>query len=630
MATSPYESPSTAGSTSPDRAAATGLRLWPAVLLLVAIFVMPRVPAMLDGPGLPVMMFSFMSPALFGVLIVVWWALASRATARERRLGTVAILVLGAIGLALLHPSLGAFGAVMHVVPSAMAAFGIAVVVLAGSPRFRLPAALLALAAALGYWDLLRSDGVTGAFQPELSWRWTPIAEEEFLRSLATSSSSSSSASSAAPAPDTSSSTPQSSEASSSNASSGEASSASSSTRVEAKPAVEPVDLASASWPAFRGPLRDGKRPGVRLAEDWQAGPPREVWRTRVGPGWSSFSIAGNRLWTQEQRGPNEAVVCLRADTGETIWAHEYPGRFTESISGAGPRATPTLTPAGVFALGAQGDLMRLDPDTGNVIWKADLKQDAQRTPPTWGFSASPLVTDGKVIVHAGGGGDRGVLAYEAESGKLLWSVASGDHSYSSAQLATFDGVTGALMVTNRGLQFLDVTDGHEIWNYDWPVENYRVLQPTVIGSTVLLSATLGDGTRSVSVAHQGSDWQVTENWKSREMKPEFNDLVEHRGFLYGFDGNIMTCVDLATGKRRWKKGRYGNGQLVLLPDADQLLVTSETGELVLVRATSERWEEVGRIAALEGKTWNHPVVDGNRVYLRNGQEVACFELSTQ
>jgi outer membrane protein assembly factor BamB len=565
------------------------------VLCLLAIFAIPFIPRLIDGPGLPVLMFSFMAPAAFGLLILVWWIVGSRASAKEKAWGVLGVAVVAAIGYLLLDPTINGFGIIIHVLPAVAAAFGLALVLLAAVPRWRLPIALIAAAVTFGYWDLLRFDGVTGQFQSQLAWRWQPTPEETYIQGLATAGSATAGSAAGQSAPAT----------------------------------ASPVNLAEAEWPAFRGPLRNGQQPGVALPEQWSASVPRRMWRVPIGPGWSSFSAASSRLYTQEQRGDREAIVCLDAETGATIWAREYDGRFFEAVSGAGPRATPTLDAAGVFALGANGDLLRLDPSDGRPVWQADLKVDAHRSPPIWGFACSPLVVDGKVIVHAGGSDGLGVLAYDVESGKIVWTAASGDHSYSSPQLATFHGVTGVLMATNTGLQFLDPADGTELWSYPWPIENYRAIQPLVKENTVLLSATLGKGTRSLQIA-KDPEWSVTENWSSRDLKPDFNDYVEHKGFLYGFDANILSCVDLTTGKRKWKKGRYGNGQVVLLPDADQLLVCSETGELVLVRASSEKFEELAKIPAIEGKTWNHPIVLGSRVYVRNSQEAACYDFGSE
>ena len=254
-------------------------------------------------------------------------------------------------------------------------------------------------------------------------------------------------------------------------------------------------------------------------------------------------------------------------------------------MGGVGPRATPTLSEGRLFTLGAEGLLHRLDPATGGVVWDAD-------------------------------------------SGKLRWGAPAGGHSYSSPQLSTVAGTRSVPVVTDDGLTLIDPADGSVLWQYEWKFDNYRVLQPLVISdSSLLMSTGFGVGTRRLDLSREGGQFSATERWTSRGMKPDYNDYVAHEGYLYGFDVSILACVDLETGERRWKGGRYGHGQLLLLPDADQLLVTTETGDLVLVRADPEKLNELARIEVLDGKTWNHPVLVGNRVYLRNAEEAVGLEV---
>jgi outer membrane protein assembly factor BamB len=183
-------------------------------------------------------------------------------------------------------------------------------------------------------------------------------------------------------------------------------------------------------------------------------------------------------------------------------------------------------------------------------------------------------------------------------------------------------------MLTNDGLTAVDADSGKLLFDYPWEFEGYRVVQPLVLGSTdILLGTGMGTGTRRMKMQHDDSGWQPEEVWTSRDMKPDFNDYVVQGDYLFGFDHNLFACVDLNSGKRTWKKGRYGNGQVLSLPDGDQLLVLSETGEVVILHANGKAHEELGRFPALSGKTWNHPVLVGNRLYVRNGEEAACFEL---
>ncbi len=564
------------------------LRLWPAVLLVVCMWAFRLVPQVVEEVSMPIAMLGFMGPSLCGLLLLLWWLLFSRATWKEKGLGALGLLVIGVATAFLSDKSIRGFGTMAYAVPWGMTAFALGLIVWPRSlaPR-RTWVALLAALLGFGYWDLIRTDGIWGDMRSSFSWRWAPTAEDRFLETLAD--------------------------------------------RPQA-PALEGSSelFSEPEWPSFRGPNRDGVQPGVTLSDDWEANPPTEVWRIAVGPGWSSFSVAGRRLFTQEQRGESEVVVCYDAETGAELWAHSYESRFWEVVGGAGPRATPTLSDGSLYALGAEGLLFRLDPQTGDEIWRRDLRKDAEREPPTWGFSSSPLVVDDIVIVHAGGAAETGVLAYDCQSGEQRWGAAAGDHSYSSPQLSEIGGVPSVLMLTNHGLTVIDPADGAVLGEVEWEYQGYRVVQPLpVSSSSVLLGTAMGTGTRRVDLSRDGDQFTARELWTSRKMNPYYNDYVAHKGHLFGFDSNIFACVDLDTGDRKWKKGRYGNGQVLLLPESDQLLVISETGELVLLRADSEKWVELTRWQVLEGKTWNHPVLIGNRLYVRNGEQAAAFEMQT-
>ena len=566
------------------------LRWWPALVVIVLMLVLRAIPMLMESPSLPVMMLGFMGPPAVGLLLLPWWLFASRAPLREKLIGLLGLLVVAAMAIAFVHPTMRGVPNIMYQLPVGLIAFAVPLVLLSRFSSIRLTAALVSAVIGFGAWDLLRFDGVTGVFGAQFSSRWSSTSEDEYLNQLASSS---------LPTRNTS---------------------------LEIDPGAV-VTADNAEWPAFRGRSGNNVIPGVVVDDDWSNQPPKLLWKSLIGPGWSSFSVAGNRMFTQEQRGESEAVVCLDTETGEVIWAYEYLGRFEESLGGVGPRATPTIGDGALFCTGADGTISCLDPTTGELIWKRHLREDAGREPPSWGWSSSPLVVESKAIVHAGGDGDKGVIAYDTSTGEIAWSVTSGNHSYSSPQLAEVNGIEGILMLTNDGLQFLSVTDGHTIWDHEWVTEHYRALQPLATENSILIADSMGEGTRRLSVNKSGDSWQVTEDWTSRSMKPQFNDFVLYDGYVYGFDMNIFACMDAETGEKKWKRGRYGNGQVLLLSPEGQLLVTSEEGEIVLLKATPDRLTELAKFPAIEGKTWNHPILVGDRLYVRNGQEVACYQL---
>ncbi len=239
-------------------------------------------------------------------------------------------------------------------------------------------------------------------------------------------------------------------------------------------------------------------------------------------------------------------------------------------MGGPGPRATPTLADGAVFTASASGVLQRLKASTGEVVWQQDFKKIAGREPPMWGYSSSPLVTGSLVIMFAGGAGDKGVMAFDAATGQARWSVACGPESYSSPQLSKVLGEDTVLMLTNDGLLLLDPPTGKVRLNYAWKFEGYRALQPTVIGDDVILLPTpMSEGTRAIRISKKGDQLAAEDLWTSKHMKPDFTELLAHKGFLYGIDGSMFSCVDLKTGVRAWKGGRYGKGEAVLLESSD-------------------------------------------------------------
>jgi len=242
---------------------------------------------------------------------------------------------------------------------------------------------------------------------------------------------------------------------------------------------------------------------------------------------------------------------------------------------------------------------------------------------PHWGFASSPLVVDDLVIVATAGR----LAAYDLATGAKRWTGPARGVSYSSPHLVTIDGVAQVLLLSEPGVTSVALADGTLLWEHPWP--GYPIVQPALTADgDILISVSDSSGTRRLGVTRGPGGWTVQERWTSIALKPYFNDFVVHNGHAFGFDGSILACIDLKDGKRVWKGGRYGNGQLLLLADQDLLLVSSEEGELVLVGATPDQFTELARFPAIEGKTWNHPVLAGDVLLVRNGAEMAAFRLS--
>jgi hypothetical protein len=380
-----------------------------------------------------------------------------------------------------------------------------------------------------------------------------------------------------------------------------------------------------AVWPGFRGPDRDGGVSGVRIATDWSASPPVELWRRPIGPAVSSFAVGGDLLYTQEQRGDDEIVASYSVTTGEPVWRHRDAARFWDSHVGAGPRGTPAYRGGRVYTFGATGIVNALDAADGTVVWSRNAASDTDTEVPGFGFTSSPLVVDDVVIVAVAGR----LVAYDAVTGDPRWFGPEGGGGYSSPHLLTIAGVAQVLLLNGAGATSLTPADGTLLWEYTW--QGYSYVQPALTADGDILISDIDfmpSGMRRLAVTQGPGGWTIEERWSSPGLKPHFSDFVVHEGHAFGFDGAILACIGVGDGERKWKGGRYGHGQLVLLRDQDVLLVLSEQGELALVAASPKGFKELARFPAIEGRTWNHPALVGDVVLVRNSQEMAAFRLS--
>lgn len=387
------------------------------------------------------------------------------------------------------------------------------------------------------------------------------------------------------------------------------------------------ADTPPAYWTGFRGPLRDGHYQEQPVRTDWPAGGLTPLWKQPIGGGYASFAVADGRAFTIEQRRTQEVVAAYDVATGRELWTHAWDGDFKEWMGGDGPRATPAWFDGRVYALGAEGELRALDASSGALIWRVNILEDNGARNLEWGMAASPLVVDDLVVVHPGGPGGRSVVAYDRETGARRWSVLDDKASYSSPAIATIAGVRQILVLTAARLVALTPETGALLWSHPWPAPNdINASQPVVVGGDrVLLSSGYGTGASLIEVRAEGGGYATRAVWTNTRLKNRFSSSLVHEGHIYGLDETILTCLDLDTGEVRWKAGRYGHGQLLLA--SGHLVVLSEDGDLALVRATPERHDERARFSVLDGKTWNHPVIDDGRLLVRNLAEMAAFDL---
>ncbi len=380
-------------------------------------------------------------------------------------------------------------------------------------------------------------------------------------------------------------------------------------------------------WPDFRGPNRDGRYVETPIRTDWPADGLPRLWKQPIGLGYASFVVAEGRAFTIEQRRQQEVVSAYDVETGRELWTHGWNASFVESMGGDGPRATPTYHEGRVYALGAEGELQALDARTGTLIWRHNILTENDARNLQWGMSASPLVVDDNVVVLPGGPRGKSVVAYHKATGRPVWSALDDQEAYTSPMLVTLAGVRQILVVSARRVVGLGVSEGRLLWEHPW--ENFNgiiVAQPLLLGNDrVFMSAGYGHGAAVLEITRTGDVFAVRTIWENTRMKNKFSSSVLHDGFIYGLDEAILACIDAATGELKWKGGRYGYGQIMLA--GDQVIVLTEEGQVALVKATPERYEEIAKFDAIEGKTWNHPIIADGRLLVRNSTEMAAFDI---
>lgn len=438
--------------------------------------------------------------------------------------------------------------------------------------------------------QVLRYEGsADGTARPKLVWRWTPKQAERVLTT--------------------------------------------------GEPAVSPhlargevgMPAGAEPWLRFMGAAGDGRVPVVNWSIDWQKNPPVEKWRVEVGEGWSGFTVVDGRAYTMEQRGETECVTCYRLEGGELLWLHRHESRFDEALGGQGPRSTPTLDPERgcLYALGAVGQLHCLDLVTGEARWTRDVLADTGGRNLTYAKSAAPLVVEGRVIVTGGKVGAT-LIAYGVADGEPVWKAGTDEASYASPVLLTLAGREQVVSVNAATVTGHDPADGDLLWKFDWPGKLPKVGQPIAVSEDRFL-VTSGYGMKShlleIKQGSMSDEFTVNALWTASTPRTKFSSASVVGEHLYAMDEGTLVCVRLSDGVRVWRSGRYGYGQHLLCAE-DLLLIQTEPGPVVLVRASPEGLQEIAKLPGLSSKTWNPPALAGRWLLLRNDREAVCYELS--
>lgn len=382
-----------------------------------------------------------------------------------------------------------------------------------------------------------------------------------------------------------------------------------------------------ADWPQWRGVNRDGKSVERGLLKSWPRGGPKLAWRASgLGEGYSSFSVANGKLYTLGARGDTEYVMAFDEGTGKKLWEVAHGRRFSND-RGDGPRATPTVDGAQLYAYGASGDLSALDAASGKVLWKINVLQRYGGNNITWGLSESPLVLRDRIIVNAGGP-KASIVAVSKKDGSELWRSQGDEAGYSSAILHEVGGIPQAVVFTAQRALGVDTRDGRLLWSYD-RVSNRtaNIATPIAHGNRVFVSSDYGTGAALLELSPSGNTINAKEIYFTREMRNHHASSVLVGDHLYGFSGPILTAMAFDTGQVAWRDRSVGKGSVIFADD--RLYLFSENGVVGLAEANPGGYREHGRFELRTGSlpTWSHPVVANGKLFLRDQDTLYAYDI---
>jgi outer membrane protein assembly factor BamB len=388
-----------------------------------------------------------------------------------------------------------------------------------------------------------------------------------------------------------------------------------------------------ADWPNWRGVNFDGKGATKGIKTDWSKGL-EKLWQVnylcqnKATASWSTPIVQGNRLIVPGRDEKNDLVFCLNADNGELIWLGSYEAK-AETAHGPGSRATPFIDGDKVYTYGRSGDLVCWQLENGKLLWRKNVK-DEGGAEPSWGFSTTPLVIDNMVIVQ--GGGNALVIAYNKQTGDILWKSMVGEVGYAAAIPINIENEIKILVYHGKGLSCLNTFDGKELWTIQWPTE-YGVNATTPIINNDVVFHTSGYKMGSEAIRVNKSGYSVI--WKSNVMEAQHTDPILIDGYIYGYSGessrNVgqFKCIELATGKEMWSTNLLGQGTTAY---ADGYLICQNLkGDLFLIKPSPDGFNKIGEIKSalvdVKNPAWTVPVVANGKLYLRYMQQLVCYKI---
>ena len=393
---------------------------------------------------------------------------------------------------------------------------------------------------------------------------------------------------------------------------------------------LSPVASARGDWPQILGPSRNGIYTGPEIVPSFPRTGPPELWKRDVGAGFAGPSVVGDRLVLFHRVNNKETVEAMDAVTGKTIWTFDYPTAYRDDFGfDEGPRAPAVIAGGRVFTHGADGMLHGIDFATGKMLWSVDTRKVFDAPKGYFGVASSPVVDANRVMVNVGGKSG-GIVAFDAATGKTLWTSTSDEASYSSPMIADINCQHTGVFFTRTGLVAVDPATGKVRYQLRWrsrQAASVNAATPIVVNDQIFLSASYSTGAVLLKVANN----QVTPLWSGEEsMSNHYSTSVLKDGYLYGFDGRqefgqTLRCVELSTGKVMWNVDGFGAGSLLIA--GESLVIMRESGELALAPASPKGFRFAARAQLLKGVVRAYPALANGRYYVRNDRQLAAFDL---
>jgi outer membrane protein assembly factor BamB len=379
-------------------------------------------------------------------------------------------------------------------------------------------------------------------------------------------------------------------------------------------------------WPQWRGTDRDGKITGFKAPAAWPADL-KQVWKVTVGFSDATPVLEGNKIYLNTRQGDQEEILCLDANTGKELWKTTYPSLAVTGPSASqhpGPRATPAISNGKIVAFGAAGILSCLDAATGKLIWRKDNPSNAY---PAFFTGTSPLIVDGMCIIHLGKKDDGQVIAYDLKSGEEKWKWSGDGPSYSSPSVMTIDGKKLLVVITEKNIMALSLTDGKQLWQIATPVQQrfYNCASPYIDGQTIYLTGQ-GTGMKAIKVEKTGNDYTTKELWSNAEVGAKWNTPVLKDGFLYGFtDQKRIYCINAATGQTAWIDNAVNSDFSTIVDCGSVIIALTSTDNLIVMKPDSKAYSEVIKYKVSETAIYAYPVISGNSIYIKDAETLMRY-----